>query len=91
MQFSTNALRFHEICIKKKLRNVRKQGILLDFEFGAVQRNVNLVDLEKCFKNAYLDAKIGVDTAENEPEKSLQLTFFCKAESSQPLACVQPW
>ena len=28
-----------------------------------------LVDLEKCFKNAYLDAKIGFDPAENEPPK----------------------
>ena len=39
------------------------------FEFGAVQKNANLVDLEKCCKNEYLVAKIGVDTAENEPSK----------------------
>jgi len=41
-------------------------------EFGAVEKNANLVDLEKWFKilqNEYLDAKIGVDTAENEPSK----------------------
>ena len=29
------------------------------------------VDLEKCEKNAYLDAKIGVDTDENGPSKVL--------------------
>ena len=28
-----------------------------------------LVDFEKCLKNAYLDAKIGFDPAENEPPK----------------------
>ena len=37
------------------------------FEIGAVRRNANLVDLEKCRKNDYLVAKFGVDTAENEP------------------------
>ena len=37
------------------------------FEIGAVQRNANLVDLEKMQQNEYLLAKIGVDTAENEP------------------------
>ena len=39
------------------------------FEFGAVLRCVNLVDLEKCLKNEYLVAKIGFDTEENEPSK----------------------
>ena len=39
------------------------------FEFGAVRRCVNLVDLEKCFNNEYLVAKIGFDTEENEPSK----------------------
>ena len=34
-----------------------------------VQRVLNLVDLEKCFKNEYLVAKIGFDTEENEPSK----------------------
>ena len=29
----------------------------------------NFVDFEKMLQNAYLDAKIGVDTAENEPRK----------------------
>ena len=41
-------------------------------EFGAVQRNENLIDLEKSSKllrNEYLVAKIGVNTAENEPSK----------------------
>ena len=41
-----------------------------NFEIWAVQRIANLVDLEKCWKlNAYLDAKIGVDTEENELSK----------------------
>ena len=39
------------------------------FEFGAVRRCANLVDLEKCFKNEYLVANIGFDTAETEPRK----------------------
>ena len=29
-----------------------------------------LVELEKCLKKAYLDAKIGVDPAENEPQNA---------------------
>ena len=32
-----------------------------------MQRNANLVDLEKMQQNEYLLAKIGVDTAETEP------------------------
>ena len=43
--------------------------ILLNFEFGAVQRIANLVDPEKCLKHEYLVAKIGLDTEENEPSK----------------------
>ena len=39
------------------------------FEFGAVRRYVNLVDLEKCFKNEYLVARIGFDTEETAPSK----------------------
>ena len=38
-----------------------------DFEFGAVRRCANLVDLENALKNEYLVAKIGLDTDENEP------------------------
>ena len=34
-----------------------------------MQRNVNLVDLEKMLQNDYLVVKIGVDTAEYEPSK----------------------
>ena len=34
-----------------------------------MQRNVNLVDLEKILQNEYLVVKIGFDTAENEPSK----------------------
>ena len=38
-----------------------------------VQKDANLVDLEKSkmLQNEHLDAKIGVDTAENEPFKVL--------------------
>ena len=36
------------------------------FECGAVQRNENLVDLEKCEKNAPTLAIVGTHTAENE-------------------------
>ena len=43
--------------------------ILRNFGFRAVERVLNLVDLEKMLKNEYLDAKIGVDTEENEPSK----------------------
>ena len=39
---------------------------------GAVQKNAYIVDFEICWKMStsiyYLLAKIGVDTAENEPE-----------------------
>ena len=43
---------------------------MADFEFGAVQRFANLVDLEKInAENAYLDAKIGFDAEENEPSE----------------------
>ena len=40
-------------------------------EYGAVRRNLNLVDLEKSkmLKNDYLVAIVAVDTAENEPSK----------------------
>ena len=44
-----------------------------NIEVLAVQKHVNLVDLVKSFpksySNEYLLAKIGVDTAENEPLK----------------------
>ena len=46
-------------------------NILRKFGFRAVQRVLNLVDLKKMLKNDYLDAKIGVDTEENEPSKVL--------------------
>ena len=39
-----------------------------NFEIWAVQKYENLVD-PRSLKNEYLDAKIGVDTAENEPSK----------------------
>ena len=40
-----------------------------------MQRYVYLVDLEKCQKNEYLVAKIGLDTAENEPSE--KCAFGC--------------
>ena len=49
--------------VRKKLTNVCDY-----FEFGAVRRYVNLVDLEKCFKKCFC-VKIGFDTEENEPSK----------------------
>ena len=51
----------------RNFANFRKKSA--NFEFGAVQRYVYLVDLEKCLKNEYLVAKIGFDTEENEPSK----------------------
>ena len=43
--------------------------LCLNFEFGAVRQFANLVDLVKSFLTSiyYLFAKIGFDTAENEP------------------------
>ena len=59
------------------------------FEFGAVQKNANLVDLKKLLKMItiiYLVlAKIGVDTAENEPDvevSSIKYTCTPYAEPS---------
>ena len=43
--------------------------ILQNFEIRAAPNCENLVDLEKMLKNDYLLAKIGADTAENEPSK----------------------
>ena len=48
-------------------------------EIGAVQKYVNLVDLEKCCKmNTYLVATIGFDDADNEPLKvwTLKVILF---------------
>ena len=61
-------LKIIKIC-QKLVEKIWK--ILQNFEYGAVQRYLKLVDLEKCEKNAYLDAKIGLDTEENEPSKVL--------------------
>ena len=42
-------------------------------EFGAVRKCANIVvDLEKMLQSAYLPAKFGFDTAENDPAKNLQ-------------------
>ena len=41
-----------------------------------MQKCANLVDLDKCFKTEYSVAKIGLDTDENEPLKSLKITDF---------------
>ena len=37
-----------------------------------MQKCANLVELQKMLTNTYLVAKIGFDTAENEPAKNLQ-------------------
>ena len=49
-----------------------------NFEIAGVQKDANLVELEKCIKmlsNAYFVAKFRFDTAENEPAKNLH-TFI---------------
>ena len=75
MKISTKNHRFWTISatfakISKNYRNFAKfRRKSVNFEFGAVQRYVYLVDLEKCLKNEYLVAKIGLDTAENEPSE----------------------
>ena len=39
------------------------------FEFGAVQKCANIVDIREMLQDEYLDAKLGVDTDENETSK----------------------
>ena len=48
--------------------------IYLNFEFGAVQSCVNLVDLVKSFQTSifFFFARLGFDAAENEPLKVCQ-------------------
>ena len=50
---------------------------IAEFEFGAVQKRVNLVDLEKMLQNEPSVQKLGFDTAENRPSK-------VEAASNQP-------
>ena len=77
-----NSLNFCKI-LKKKSAN---------FEIWAVRRNDNLVDLEKCWKNEYLVAKIGVDTAENEPSKVSGGSEFHPAVShTDPTLSILAW
>ena len=81
----TNLRRFqqHFAKISKNYRNFanfRKKPA--NFEFKAVQRYVYLVDLEKCLKNEYLVAKIGLDTAENEPSE--KCGFGCCYNNLRP-------
>ena len=59
--------------MSKFVENFRKKIVkeLQKIEIGAVQRCLNLVDLAKMLKDAYLLVKIGVDTCENEPSKVL--------------------
>ena len=81
----TNLRRFqqHFAKISKNYRNFanfRKKSA--NFEFKAVQRYVYLVDLEKCLKNEYLVAKIGLDTAENEPSE--KCAFGCCYNNLRP-------
>ena len=64
---------FNVLILRKFLQNHENfDEILQNFEIRAAQNCENLVDLEKCckmHKTEYLLAKIGVDTAENEPRK----------------------
>ena len=55
------------------------------FEYGALRKNANLVDLEKCCQTHILNyflAKFRFDTAENEPAKNLQ--NFANLKSNFP-------
>ena len=52
----------------KKIEKIQAK-IFKKFEFGAVQRNANLVELEKTLQNASFLAIVAVDTAQNEPSK----------------------
>ena len=67
-------------CIKifgKKSEIFRNLGpeFLRKFEFGAVQKCVHRVDLEKMLQNEYLVAKFGFDTAENESQQVMQFSL----------------
>ena len=59
-------LKFHENCC------FFKPIFCENFDIAAVQKYANLVELEKCWSNAYFLAKFRFDTVENEPAKSLQ-------------------
>ena len=77
----TSLLTFAEISQKFAifLQNPRKSGNFREkncetstkFDIAAVQKDANLVDLEKCCQTYFL-AKFRFDTAENEPAKNLQ-------------------
>lgn len=55
------------------------------FEIRAVRRNVNHVDFNKMRQNEYLFAKIGVDTAENEPFNSHNFSSFQSFNFQRPV------
>ena len=57
--------------------------------FGAVQKCVYLVDLVKSFPTSilYLLAKIGVDTAENEPS---EVSIFSPTHAIKFHTCIPP-
>ena len=61
-------LKFHENCC------FFKPIFCENFEIAAVQKDANLVELEKILmlSNAYFLAKFRFDTAKNEPAKNLQ-------------------
>ena len=57
------------------------EDICQHFEFGAVQKRANLVDPEKIRQNEYLlDNKIGVDTAESDPNNQLIQNIYPLSE-----------
>ena len=68
MNIVEKKINFFLVDIRTKIRNSLTKFCEY-FELGAVRRCVNRVDLEKCFKNEYLDAKMSFDTEENEPSK----------------------
>ena len=53
----------------KKLE--KKSGNFRKFENSSSREECGMCRSRKMLKNAYLDAKIGVDTEENEPSKVL--------------------
>ena len=57
--------------VKKEKKKKSSTKICEDFELRAVKGWGNLVACRsrKTLQNEYLDAKIGVDTAENEPSE----------------------
>ena len=69
--------------LEKSLNFDEKMKKSANFEFAAVQRNVESDRSRKILKNEYSLAKFGVDTAENEPSKVW--TVACLPPAPPPL------